>query len=68
MATHDDTDYVPVPTLLTTRQVAAALAVSEPTVRRLSEAGKLPRVRIGTLTRYRMEDLERLIEGLRPEV
>lgn len=38
--------------MLTVEQVAAALAVSEATVRRLAAAGALPSVRVGRQVRF----------------
>lgn len=52
----------PEPQLLRAREVAERLAVSEPTVWRLSRAGELPRVRVGGSTRFRRDDVTRLIE------
>ena len=54
--------------LLDARQVAALLGVSEKTVRRMRDAGKLPpTVKVGvskTLVRWRRADIERFIAGL----
>jgi excisionase family DNA binding protein len=46
-------DDSPAP-LLTVNTVAAWLAVSESTVRRLTRRGELPAIRIGTQLRYRL--------------
>jgi len=49
--------------LLSTREVAGRLGVSEYTVRRMARAGKLPKVRVGErLVRYRETDVQALIE------
>lgn len=45
--------------LLTRKQVAAYLSVSDRTVRRL----RLPTVRIGRLVRYRLADVVRWVEA-----
>jgi predicted DNA-binding transcriptional regulator AlpA len=50
------------PILLTPRDAAAALAVSERTLWSLSSPrGKLPTVRIGRAVRYRVADLESFV-------
>jgi excisionase family DNA binding protein len=49
--------------LLTTKQVAERLALSEPTVRRLARRGFLPRVRIGGSVRFRESDIGRIIKA-----
>lgn len=43
-------------------EVAALLDVSRTTVWRLAERGDLPRIRIGHLVRFRVEDVEALID------
>ncbi|HEX3997211.1 MAG TPA: helix-turn-helix domain-containing protein [Pirellulales bacterium] len=48
---HDDSE------LLTTEGAAVRLKVSMPTIRRLADAGKLPRVRIGRSVRFRLSDV-----------
>lgn len=47
--------------LLTIRDVANRLSVSLATVRRLIEAGELPRVRVGGSVRFETLDVEALI-------
>jgi excisionase family DNA binding protein len=49
------------PRLLTTREVAEVLGVHRRTVLRHAAAGILPRVRVGGVTRYRADDLERIL-------
>ncbi len=44
--------------LLTPREAAKALSVSEKTLYRLTKAGAIPRVRIGAAVRYSVEDLQ----------
>lgn len=51
-----------VPVLWRVKQVAEALAVSEPTVYRLMESGKLPYVRFGRSRRVRKSDVLKLLE------
>ena len=52
--------------LLSVRDVAARLAVSELTVRRLIEAGSLPAVRVGRQLRIDPDELEAFLrEGKR---
>jgi len=49
----------PIPkTVLTSREAAAFLSISLPTLYRQTKAGFLAHVRIGRAIRYRMEDLE----------
>ncbi|MDP8943092.1 MAG: helix-turn-helix domain-containing protein [Actinomycetota bacterium] len=56
------------PSLLTTREVARVLAISEPSVRRLAREGALPRVRIGSSVRFRRRDVAELVgRGLEPK-
>ncbi|MEQ8787457.1 MAG: helix-turn-helix domain-containing protein [Pirellulaceae bacterium] len=51
--------------LLTTRDVAKLLSVSEKTVRRLRDAGKLPpAVHVGRMLRWREEDIAAYIDRL----
>src|SRR5438094_82378 len=49
-------------TLLSVREVADALAVSPSTVWRLADRGYLRRLRIGHSVRFRLEDVEALIQ------
>ena len=49
--------------LLTLRQVAGFLGVSEKTVRRLVAAGKLRCVRLGRVLRFQPADLFRFVEA-----
>ena len=49
--------------LLTVREVARALHVSEKTVRRLVGAGKLHCVRVGSVLRFLPADLFRYVEA-----
>ena len=49
--------------LLTIRQVARHLAVSEHTVRRLVHTGQLPCVRVGVQIRFQARDLLRWISA-----
>jgi excisionase family DNA binding protein len=62
---HRPTDSHPGPTaLLTVEQVAALLAVSKPTVRRMADRGHLARVRAGPgarLVRFRVADVQALM-------
>ena len=53
------------PLLMTPRQAAAALSVSERTLFNLEKRGKLIPVRIGTSKRYDPEALRKFIELLR---
>lgn len=61
---------VPVPSeqtplrLLTIKQAAELLSLSEATVWRLIRVGKLPVVHIGRATRVRLSDLDTYVEGL----
>jgi excisionase family DNA binding protein len=48
--------------LLRERDVAALIQLDGRTVRRLAADGALPRVRIGGSTRYRLADVQALIE------
>ena len=50
--------------LLTTDEVAETLAVSNRTVRRLMEEGKLKSVLIGKSRRVRLFDLQTFVKGL----
>lgn len=53
------------PLLLTARQAAKALQVSERTLWTLSHSGKLARVKVGHLVRYSIDDLRRFISEQR---
>jgi len=59
------------PLLLTTKQVASALGISERSVFTHIAAGKLPSVRIGASRRVRVQELESFVSfnqsGLQPE-
>ncbi len=47
--------------LVTARQAAKMLSVSERTLWGLSDAGEIPRVKIGRAVRYSVDDLKRYI-------
>jgi excisionase family DNA binding protein len=49
------------PELLTTVEVAERLRVSVSTVSRWAKAGELPVVRLGSLLRFRSDDVERIL-------
>jgi excisionase family DNA binding protein len=51
------------PLLVTVRQAAAVLAISERTLWALTKRGEIPVVRLGRAVRYDPKDLVRLIEG-----
>ena len=51
----------PLPCLLTPRELAAALRVSEATAYRYLAAGVVPAIRVGGVLRIRADDLERLV-------
>lgn len=53
--------------LLTTRDVAAALSVSETTVKRLARDGVLTRLKVGRSTRFDARELARYVAGLAPQ-
>ena len=53
--------------LLTTKQAAAFFQVSERYLWNITETGGLNCVRMGRSVRYKMEDLEQYIDGLRSE-
>ena len=61
MSTHAPSGYPLEPRLLRVREVATLLAVSEPTVWRLTHAGELTRVRVGGSTRFLLSDVESLV-------
>lgn len=65
MQSQEQEAYAPDPIairLLTVDQVAEGLAISTATVYRLVAAKELPKVRIGGSTRFRVADVETLIE------
>lgn len=51
--------------LLTAHQVASMLAIGRSTVYKLTVTGKLPAVKLGSSVRYRLSDVEKLIEESR---
>lgn len=54
----------PLPTLLTTEEVAKALRVDPRSVRRWAQEGKLPSVKLaGTVLRFRAVDVKQWVEG-----
>ena len=53
-----------VPTLLDIRDVCAALACSRTAVERLVRRGELPFLKLGHLTRFRVQDLSAFIDRL----
>lgn len=55
-------DAAKLETLLTAREAAAVLRVSERTVWALAKQGKLAAVRIGRAVRYRREDIQAFVE------
>lgn len=63
MRKHED-EAVPVvqKAALSTREAAAYLSISLPTLFRLTRAGQLPHLRIGRGLRYRPEDLAAFLE------
>jgi excisionase family DNA binding protein len=54
---------VPVPVLITTREVAEMLRVTPETVRQWTHEGKLRPVDLPGRFRYRREDIEKLLAG-----
>lgn len=58
-----DFKIVLLPELLTVRQAAKALAVSETTVRRLLKQGKLAKCQVGRATSVRWESVTALMKG-----
>lgn len=46
------------PAALSTKEAAAYLSISLPTLFRITRAGELPHLRIGRSLRYRLEDLD----------
>lgn len=58
-------DAVPQPLLIDAKQVAKLLGVSDKTVQRMRDAGKLPPPkRLGRLIRWRYDDIRRFVERL----
>lgn len=55
----------PAPLLLTTRQAAAALAISERTLFRLVKTGMIPAVHLSAALRFDPRDLAALIDRLK---
>lgn len=53
--------YPVVAALLTTKQVADALAISATSVRRLAAAGQLETVKLGGSVRFRVGEIEELV-------
>ena len=49
--------------LLTPRQAAKTLAISERTLWTLTQSGEIPRLKIGSSVRYDLRDLEAFIEA-----
>jgi excisionase family DNA binding protein len=58
-------DAAAVPLLLTARQAAAALTISERTLWSLTRRGELPCLRIGRSVRYSRRDLFEYLDRLR---
>ena len=56
----------PSPLLVTPREAARLLAVSERTLWSLAAAGEIPRVRIGRAVRYRVADLRAYVDAPPP--
>jgi excisionase family DNA binding protein len=59
MSTHEHEEVVRVPRLMTVSEAAERLAVTERTVRRHIDAGRLPAYRVGGLVRLRTGDVDR---------
>lgn len=57
----------PDPLLVTPREAARLLAVSERTLWSLAAAGEIPRVRIGRAVRYRVADLRAYVDAPPPK-
>ena len=53
------------PLLMTTREAARALSISERTLWSLTQRGEIPCVRLGRLVRYDRNDLVAAIEALK---
>lgn len=66
MSGHDQARYPEVDRLLRLREVAELLALSEPSIRRLSRSGALPSVRIGAAVRFRRSDVQRMMIEANP--
>jgi excisionase family DNA binding protein len=49
--------------LITVAEVKGLLAVSAPTVYRLAAKGEIPSIRIGGSIRFRIDDIERLLQA-----
>ena len=49
--------------VLTTKEAAAYLSISLPTLHRLLRAGELPHLRLGRVIRFRVEDLDAFLES-----
>jgi len=65
---HDPmTEEAPVKLLLTPRQAAAALQLSERTLWELTRRGEIKRIKINSCVRYDVKDLEAFIEGKKRE-
>ncbi len=61
---YQDTTKQPLPRLLVSpREAARMLAVSERTLFSLRKAGAIPAVQVGRCVRYSLDDLRRWIEG-----
>ena len=56
-------EQAPVKLLLTPRQAAAALQLSERTLWELSRRGEIKRLKINSSVRYDLKDLEEFIEA-----
>jgi excisionase family DNA binding protein len=52
------------PVLLTSKEVARLLAISERAVFSLAKSGQLPKVRFGAAVRYRRSDVLALVDRL----
>jgi excisionase family DNA binding protein len=57
------TDSSPAPLLLTPRDAARRLAVSERTLWSLTRAGSIPRIKLGRIVRYDPEDLRKFVDA-----
>lgn len=55
-------EHAPVKLLLTPRQAAAALQLSERTLWELTHRGEIPRLKIGASVRYDLRDLQSWID------
>jgi excisionase family DNA binding protein len=54
--------------LLTVKQAAQQLACEESTIRKWLSQGRLPRVKVGRLTRLRARDVSAVVEGGLPKL